>query len=121
MLHAVVKDFSNGGLFSAHHPLHAIYRTYHMGAVDHPVAANAYKQVFGMVCHSHNLMGNDLTGRNDQIVCRIHDPVVNQDPPQVSALKRLLQSSAEFIICKAALLADNKISSMSRLSFLLVQ
>ena len=77
MLHAVVKDFSNGGLFSAHHPLHAIYRAYHMGAVDHPVAANAYKQVFGMVCHSHNLMGNDLTGRNDQIVCRIHDPAVD--------------------------------------------
>ena len=96
MLHRVVKQLAHRCVIPAHHPFHAVYCAHHVTFIDHVAAAHAYKQVFGMVGHTDDLMRHHLTRRDDQIVLFVHHPPIDlhADRLMPQPLRDILQITA---------------------------
>ena len=61
----------------SHHALHAVNCADHVRFVDHIAAADADKEVFGVVRHADDLVRHDLTGRNDEVIAFVHHAAVD--------------------------------------------
>ena len=77
MVERVVKEAPDGGVVAPHRLLHAADRADHVRLVDHVRAAASHEEVLGVVGHADDLVRNHLSGRDDEVVLLVHDPLVD--------------------------------------------
>ena len=61
----------------SHHAFHAVYCADHVRLVYHIAAADADKEVFGVVRHADDLVRHDLTGGNDEVIAFVHHTAID--------------------------------------------
>jgi len=79
----IVEDFPYGGIGPSHHLFHSVGRPYEMAFVDSFGTSGADKDIFVVIGHSHYLMGNDLSEREDQVKSPLHEQLVDLGRPGI--------------------------------------
>src|ERR1700733_1776545 len=82
----VVEHFANGGVGAAHHSFHSVDGAEEVTAMNPHSAAGADEDIFVVVGHPDDLVGDDLADRQDQIVATVAEKLVDLRGPGVVEL-----------------------------------